>query len=82
MNNQQWSSDDHEKYWNLDGFECHLLTLDQNDHQQHWNLDDSECHLLTEPDSCLSELFHKYFLSFLALVDEDEDLCVQLLTNK
>ena len=41
-----------------------------------------ECHLLTEPDSCLSELFHKYFLSFLALVDEDEDLCAQLLTNK
>ena len=28
-----------------------------------------ECHLLTEPDSCLSKLFHKYFLSFLARVD-------------
>ena len=26
MNNQQWSQDDHEKHWNLDKIECHLLT--------------------------------------------------------
>ena len=58
---------------------CLVLTVDQDDHEKHWNLDNIEYHLLTEPDSCLSKLSHKYFLSFLALVDED--LCVQLLTN-